>query len=420
MPEDIPVDVPVGGPASDLKFSFPVYEVERVYFDRRDDSLKVRKVSRQLDTFRHVPPEEEDIERIAQRHGARYVMVPTLAGGVYVKGQTRWYDVYPQSRTVGAESRIHQRHGDEDERDAPVTRSEFRRLLRSDLRRRSRFDPARANAPRRIRRERARESGPSKDALYQQMLERERDYQETLRQRDRELMDERYKRLEEKLDARATPEPADDAEEDEEAAGFMLLLKNPDVRDRIADKVSSFISETPREKHWAVELAALAFDNKEVVKEMVFPTLARFLAPPQPQPQPAATPRVREMRRDPTPTAEPAEPPQPQQQPPVADVQQSVLVAVGQIVEDLAANRSAERGARAVAEVRRQFPEVETFLTPLLEDPKTALDQIGSLSPVYALACEKPHAPKYMARLQERVKELTGGGEVKQAAAAQS
>jgi len=87
----------------EIKWSWPTYEVPRECFDRRDDSLRARKFARHLDTFRQVPPDDRDIQRLAERHGTRYLMIQVCANGTAQANRTIWREVMQDARMIGAE-----------------------------------------------------------------------------------------------------------------------------------------------------------------------------------------------------------------------------------------------------------------------------------------------------------------------------
>ena len=101
--DELLYNLPAQPAEPEIKWSWPTYEVQREYFDRRDDSLRARKFARHLDTFRQVPPDDRDIQRLAERHGARYLMIQVCANGTPQANRTVWREVMQDARVIGGE-----------------------------------------------------------------------------------------------------------------------------------------------------------------------------------------------------------------------------------------------------------------------------------------------------------------------------
>lgn len=228
--------------ADRVKLAFSIYDVDRLTFDRRDDTLSSRRKARLLDTLRETPPDDRDLQRVAERHGARYLMVLYLIDGRYQPGRTVWREVMPDARGIsGAAS------------PAPYYEEARprRRLQRNAARHRPSFEQREL-----ARRERERQETQSATAALLAAHERERaateaaherERQAIERARERELQHERDMAEQRvalaRLEARLA-QPAAPAVEPETQA-VMMLLQDSGVRERAVNKIIGMTSDEP-------------------------------------------------------------------------------------------------------------------------------------------------------------------------------
>jgi flagellar basal body-associated protein FliL len=310
--DELPVEAPFGSPGvqapgagRDLKFSWPAFETTRELFDRRDDSVGKRKYCRHLDTFREVPPDDRDIQRLAERFGARYIMLPFCIGGVQQSGKTIWREVLPDARAIGNTPGVQYAPPQPAQPYAPqyVPAPNY---SHAPGRVRARA-PRRERLPRHLRREARgeseairilREAQERERQMMEEARQRDREHQEELRRLERESFNERLDRIEQ-----AKGNPAADA--DPETVALLEVTKSPAMRRRIAESLTNLVGEGG-EGDWKMELMREAFENADKMPligvglgNLIGGILGRTPAVvQQPQPQQQAQPEQQQQAAD--------------------------------------------------------------------------------------------------------------------------
>ena len=195
-----------------------------------EDRRQRESVRPPLDTFREMPPDARDVQRLGERFGARYIMLLFCVSGVQQKGKTEWFEVRPGARVLGADPphtyATAARPSQSEDLDIRISR-----VVRAALGYGRSFARTRADGREPRRRSRVRGKGDNlvRELIEQQkeqhraelarieehhreLREQEQRHQEEVRRLERERQEEINRRLEEKISeagSRRDEEPAD-------------------------------------------------------------------------------------------------------------------------------------------------------------------------------------------------------------------
>jgi hypothetical protein len=250
--------------------------------------------------------------------------------------------------------------------------------------------------------ERGQDSGVSKDDLYRMLLDRDREYNREARERERTLYEQMLERSRE-------TERESNSEEGGERSALMLLLEDETIREKAVSSLSRLIDpESMPQKHWAVELGEMAFNNSEKLPMIVSAgagligsVVGMFKGTPKP---PAMPPPPAQYV-----------PPQPQPAPPVQTAQSAVAPPTFEqevdstfdfILQECRDNAPVRKASRSVVWLLDTFPEQTKGVASLLELPGSQLCQMLATqlpAPEAIRILNLPHAPAWFDSLKAAI-----------------
>jgi hypothetical protein len=252
-------------------------------------------------------------------------------------------------------------------------------------------------------------SGVSKDELYRELMERDREYNREARERERSLYEQMLANARE---SRQTTQP----EETGERSALMLLLEDETIREKAVSSLSRLIDpDSMPQKHWAVELGEMAFNNSDKLPiivsagaSLIGSVVGLFKGTPK---QTAPPPLVPFVSRQPLPMAAPPSPPsQPQRRVASGQAKEGATTFEDEVdstltfvLEKCRDNAPVGRAARSVVWLMDNYPDDTKGLESLLGFPGEAICQALSAripNPEAVKILSLEHAPAWFESLK--------------------
>jgi hypothetical protein len=192
-----------------------------------------------------------------------------------------------------------------------------------------------------------------------------------------------------------------DSPEDAESKTLLMLMKDPHIRERAINGLSSLISDEPVARSWIADAGDLLANHGDklapvlgTLAGMFMPSIAR---PPQPPvPTHAPTPQASAQQATPAPTSAEAEP--------LPAFEGEFIKTLEMLLTDMDKGASVKTAAKEVIALIEDYPaETAQLETLLQQDSTTILAVIGAQYPAAAAVTSKPTAAKWMDRFKSAV-----------------
>jgi hypothetical protein len=204
--------------------------------------------------------------------------------------------------------------------------------------------------------------------------------------------------------------------EDAESKTLLLLMKDPRVRERAINGLSSLISDEPVARSWIADAGEILANHGDKLAPLVGSLAGMFASSvgrPQP-PQPPAQTRAPMPRTSPVQAQAPVPQPPVQPAPPVpasaeaaappATFESECVKTLEELLNDMDKNAPVKESANDVLLLMEEFPRESEQLQMLLQqDTAMILSLIAAQFPAAAAATSKPTAAKWIDRLKKAI-----------------
>jgi hypothetical protein len=347
--------------AREPKRSYPSFGINRDVFERRDDSLSVRRQSRTLDTFRDIPPTAEDFHRLGDRFGERYIMTLYCLDGVMQRGKTLWREIPPDVRIIEADEQPHV--------SAPqVTQSPLdveAMLERALSKQREEFERSasrvRGRRENRVRARRRFRATLMRDAdMSQQSMPSIVEFMREQREQDRATRAEMREEFHAMMPKQSSAPESDAANQ---------FLDNLDRFTQVAERIMPIREAQDERKGWLSQVADVVREVAEAAPTVV-PLVGGLVARGMATPPPPMSSPMGEVQRVPSPQENVAAP---MQQTEDSEAAMTIDVLITNIINDVQHDEAPDACVDDVVRLATEDTKWQPALAQILELPNVEL-----------------------------------------------